>query len=682
MEFERHNGYIILQDFESDDTLGIDANVDAISSAIRGKELITSARPPVRAKYITSAGNRLVLANIKDDPKVDVTFLQKSTVPLTRTSFDGNIFTLRKDNTNTSNITNMIDVIRYHMRNSGDVSASVTASGSGQFTVNVGTHSLDVGHWVYLFRKNTPATNQQLNFAGWWQVVSKTGTTVTFDWEDAPASFTAADEIDRALWATDPRDVPVWLGQDYNYGTVTGNTTTARNATLRWANAVNATQRQVNTAITAFASFTPWIIASAGDDFGAEPRIIFEQPKVESTVFEVELPSSLPNYEVYGNDIRRNPGSSIGAITELKPSRVLVSPPAYPEIFDAPFRTDDTQSLSAIDINAADGQEITGIIPFFGDSAFGAAQKSGVLVVFKTNSIYLVDITAKFNGLNPVQKIESQGLGCTIPFSITPTREGIMFANESGIYKLTRQLTIAYVGQLLERKWNKFVNRDALGLIQGHHFGAERQYKLSVPVNGEFANSHVFVYNHTTEQTRGIGSWSIYDNHPATGWVNLGSSALFGSTKGRVFKLRDNNELSDYRDDAGPVNFEIKFRAMDFGESAIRKRCLHILVHFKNSTVDMTGTKFYTSINLKEDFTQLDDFKVNTPYPLNNLSDVSYQKISSIRFSLSRDKFLYLQAKVTNATIDEPVQITSLDYRVTGLSSKGTEEAADTMRGN
>ncbi len=515
---------------------------------------------------------------------------------------------------------------------------------------------------------------------GWYQVDTVVSANVfRIRMEDAPGTITFANEVTHFVKATDPRDIPVYLGTDYNFNSTNGNSSSPRMAVYRLASAINASMRQVNTTLSGFTSFVPWIVAYAGDEYGADARLILDQPQVTNTFFEVKLPSGTLDYEIFANNLRRNPGAEVSAVVEVKPSRLLASISGFPEIFDRPFSSEDS-SISAIDINAADGQEITGVIPFFGDSAFGAAQKSGILVVFKSQSIYLVDLTEKRLGRNAVQKIESQGLGCTIPYSIAPTKDGIMFANEAGIYKLTRQLTIEYAGQYIERVWKENLDDSIRNTIQGHHYGSDRQYKLSMPEKGDKANSLVLVYNHTREAKGGAGSWSIYDNHPATGWVNFGADALFASTKGRVFKLRRNGDITDYRDDASPINFSVKFRALDFGEAGIRKRCLHIIVHFRNSVVDMTGSKFYSSINLKQDFQELDKFIVNTPYELNNLSDLAYQKITSIRFSMSSDKFLYLQTKLTNDKIDEPVQVTSIDYRVTGLTSKGTLEAADTTR--
>ena len=213
-----------------------------------------------------------------------------------------------------------------------------------------------------------------------------------------------------------------------------------------------------------------------------------------------------------------------------------------PRTFDNPTAQIDSDSVSAVDVNPADGQEVTAVIPFFGESAFRGRPKSGVVVVFKTNSVYLVDIAAKRAGQNAIQKLESRGL-CTAPGSVTVSRDGIMFANESGIYKLTRSLQIDYIGRRLERAWRGEVDRTLLSLCAGHHYTNGSRYKLSAPMLAEndTAPSQAFVYDHTREYRAdgyGQGSWTEYTNHSALMWANLNEDAFFAAPTGQVFILR------------------------------------------------------------------------------------------------------------------------------------------------
>jgi hypothetical protein len=463
---------------------------------------------------------------------------------------------------------------------------------------------------------------------------------------------------------------------DGNLDTLSGNSSFINfRVWKRFADAINASQRQVLTFL--HEDFKPWMVASAGNEFNAG-QVIVRRPTATSEFLELVVPALTGDFDVFANNVRRAGDESVSASANLFPSRILISYPNYPEIFDNPTSVIDTQSDSAIDINSADGQEITAIIPFFGDSAFGGAQKSGIVVVFKTNSIYLVDLAAKAAGTQAVQKLETRGKGCTAPYSVSVTKGGIMFANESGIYRLNRNLSIDYIGRRYERLFNASTNLDNIDLFTGHHDTIDNSYKLSYVSSGESENSQVAVYNHTREyEGQGDGSWTTYNNHPATGWANLLSNNYFASTSGRVFSLRKVGDATDYRDDSSPVSFTAVTRPMDFGMSGIRKTIRNIITHYRvENTVE--GTVMRTALDLNSTFDQTDSFILNQNQATSGLGDENTKKVLSIRTTLDRKTGVYVQLKYENSTIDESLEIAGIDFRVGARNTKGITEAADT----
>lgn len=521
-----------------------------------------------------------------------------------------------------------------------------------------------------------PHNQIRLEYTGWWQVasVNMAGTTFTINHTHSASYVPAADgwEVNRVIRATDGRDIPVWLELDDAMESTAARSTFIQNRVVdRLSKAINASQRLCRTS-----GFEPWLIASAGQDF-ASGQLVITQPKSLSTITELQLPS-FTEFLVFVNGIKRDSGSSASTVSYKYPSRILVSYTNYPELFDNVTTTDPDKSVSVIDINSADGQEITGVIPFFGESAFGAALRSGVVVVFKTNSIYLVDLAEKAAGRNPVQRIESQGLGCTAPHSIANTRDGIMFANESGIYKLTRSMAVEYVGRKTERIWRNRVNRDALELAFGHHYSTGSQYKLAVPLDGGTSPGDLLVYSHVREYQGGIGAWSRYSHSPAIGWCNLFSDAFFASTNGRVYSIRRAGDNTDYRDDSQPISFEVTLRAMDFGDGGIRKIVHYVISKFR-VLKDASGTVLASAADLTDNFVAADTFRLESPSDNSNgLNDANNIKVQTIRFSIDNRKLVFLQIRFTNSTIDEPVEITEVSVRVAGMTDKGITSAART----
>lgn len=675
MSWDGGDAYLNFADTFADYNL-LDNNLDPVNTALKGAELGFGWNRPLRARYVTSSRNRAIYGNLIGDPTLDIRLL-KTDLDITISSLNGTIWTLRKDNTNTSNVTDNINVQRFEYVASG-LAITISSRTDTNFTVNRVAHGLSVGNWVYLFH-SAVADADSLMFAGWHRVATVVDPD-NFTINMSNVGYTlGANEVAFMAIATDSRDVPVYIATDGNYSQRTGNGSDATGAVSgsrpieflavkRLANAINTVQR----ICCEIEDFTPFVVAAAGGEFDSR-QLILSQPKTLTTILELQLPT-FSGFNIFVNDVLRTTGQQVSAVTNIYPSRILISYPNYPEIIDSPEVAVDSFSDSAVDVNPADGQEITGIISFFGDSAFGAAQKDDVVIIFKENSIYAVNIAAKANGQNPVQKIESRGLGCTAPMSLAYSRNGIMFANESGIFILTANLTVEDIGQKLDRKWKETVEKSQLALATGHHYPIESFYKLSYPTTDATRNTNVFVYNHQREYKGGFGSWTIYDNHPSTGWCNLSNDAFMATTTGQVFSIRRAGDDTDYRDDASAIIGDTTFRAQDFGDGGVRKAVQYIMVHFRNAG-DLDTCTVLSAVNLTDNFLEADPFTIDFDQEQDGLGDTFLSKIKTIRFSVDDRKGTYFQVRITDTGKDENLEITKIDIRVAGLSPKGTAEA-------
>lgn len=691
INFNNNTGYIDYTD-TTPDAFFTDSDTDQVHGVLLGGEYGTGFTQPMRAAYCTSAGNRLIFGNLKDYPQVDVRIVKPTDI-ITQSVFTNSSnrdWLFRKDNTDAGTSTDMVNRVKYQFR---DVSTALTVtsiSGTSNTSFLVTTsavHGLTLSsskQWVYLFH-DAVTDADKLKYAGWWQI-SNVNSTTTFTVTYSEAGSGAATAFPtKALFATTVTDVPVPIGTDGNYSQSNGNYTSTEPyeflAMKRLAEAINCTMRLVNKSLTGQTDFEPWMIARAGNEYNSG-QLIIQQPKILNTTLELQLPNFNSSLAIFGNNVKRSQGTTIGAVTKVFPSRIITSFSNFPEIFDNPAAASDIDSRSAIDINSADGQEITAIIPFFGDSAFGSAQKSGTIVVFKTNSIYLVDLAVKEQGFNPVQKLETMGKGCTAPYSVAVTKNGIMFANETGIYRLNRNLTIDYIGRKYERKFTNTVNRSYLYLATGHHDASANSYKLSYPITGEDENSHVAVYNHTREYEGdggGSGSWTTYTNHPATGWTNLVADSYFSSTTGRIFIVRRLGEASDYRDDSSAINMSILSRAIDVGDSGQRKVFGSITTHYQ-VPFESTGTTLQAALNLSDVFQDTDTFKISTTSTNEDaFGRPGTNKVISITSTLKDKIGVFIQVKYVNNSIDETAIITGFDLRVAAKGDKGLLEAKSTL---
>lgn len=696
-------GYIDYVDILSDDVIVAQGKDNAINATYGLIGLATTLSEPLRAKYITSIDNRIVLANIRDWQRVELNFSKltglitsrNDTNPPDSTTYDfyGKTLTIHNDSTDLATATDMHNRVTYEFRVRGQhyvVTAqsynSTTKIFSATLTVPAG-QAPQVGDWIYLMNHHaTPPTSYYLEGVGLWQIREVDATVPT-----APIvriympkfDTTVPSSINFASTSATPgsKNVPVYIDvDDYSYTMIGGNSNDIVMILRRLASYVNASMRMVDVAIPGFENFKPWIMADAGSEFPAG-QINFVRPKESSTFFSITVPSFTEASQIKVASFGRFVTGRVTAIQRRFPSRILPSYRNFPEVFnraaDLLITAAEDAELSPIDVNAADGQEITGIVPFFGESAFGGSQREEQLVVFKTNSIYLVDLRTK-----GVQKLQSNGLGCTAPYSIAPTKDGIMFANESGVYKLTRGQTVEPVGQFVDRIWQEETERNLLEIAHGHHYGNARQYKLSFPLAGQSENSHTLVYEHTRESRGQIGAWTRDTNQFSTGWCNLFDQEFFATSLGRVCVMKNSRTKWDYSDRGEPVSAEVLFRSNDFGIPNSRKRLLHLSVHFRNPqeegvNLSQESTEVYIAEDLKEDFAVCNKYTGSGLFVKTGLSDQGLLKGETIRFSVPTSKAIRFQPKVLNAGLYETLQFSGVTYRVAGLTTKGTKEAAD-----
>lgn len=686
LNFDASRGYIDYVDTDSDEDL---TDLDIVNSALKGAELGTAWSDGLRAKSITSLGNSLVLANVKSDPYLTLNFVDKGE-RITVAALSGFRVLLKKNVADVATSSDMVNRVGLKFVSTSQAITSI-AAGTNAVTFTAAGHGLAVGDWVYLFRAAAPGTNQETHLMGHWQVAGVTGTTFNISFVgNVLGALTAANEVDAFAKATLSGDIPVYLGNDYNYGWNRQATPDVagpyeRYAVLRMANALNSVMRQTDTTVAGYEQFSPWLIADAGGDF-ALGSITFRRPINDVTQPVAVMPVSLGNYSLFANNELVSAGETVSFLSQVFGSRVLVSYQNFPEIFDNPLTAVDSQSDSAIDVNPDDGEDITAVVPFFGDSAFGAAQKDGVLVVFKRNSIYLINLAAKRAGQNPLQRIESQNLGCTAPYSVCSIRDGILFANEAGIYKINKDATVRYLGRRLQRYWRKQVNRASLDTVQTTNWAFTNKILISVPTGDALVPDKALVYDITREYAADghrDGSWTRYENFPALGYCNLGAASYLCTSKGRVFTRRNLQEASDYRDDNAAIQAVATLRPMSFGDSGIRKSVPYATITYRNAE-ENTGAvevNVRNSVDLSNYFEDSDRVTLpDTSASGDDLSDTPSQSGETVRQSFHNKRGVYFQLQVENAQKDQGLEITKVQYTVTGLSGKGVQQAAQTTR--
>lgn len=400
--------------------------------------------------------------------------------------------------------------------------------------------------------------------------------------------------------------------------------------------------------------------------------------------------TSMPEW--YINNTLAADDAFVAAPQTVFPSRIARSYQNFPEVFGSPFLIDSRLSDSAIDIGEDDGDEVTAIISRFGESFSNAALGQGAVIVFKRRAVYLVDVNTK-----QVAQIETNGQGCPFPRSVIRTKNGILFANTAGLWKINESNQCVYLGQILKRYWERGVNHDdsvVSDVICGHHDAQRNRAMVSVPIAGELVNDEVAVYDHTRESGDDRGAWTIYGNFAATGWCNAGADSLFGTTAGAVFALRRAFDNSDYQDDADPIGgYDIdgtsrgayaNLAEKGFGAGGIRKRVTYVQVGFREddgaSVTVGDPVELSAAVDHSMVFKALDTFKIVDPHAAveDNLSGMRRGHVTTLQFSLPIPKAEYVQLRIFDDTAMRPVEITDVTYLVEALQPAGVPSAAGT----
>lgn len=669
LDYSDLGGYISFKDTKTDDLLTF-ALLDPTVAGLLGGELGNQWNQPPLASTVTTVDNRLVLANIKSPPTLDITFRNNGTTAiLNAADFSGGEVQFQKSGTlvgaedfNNSVVFSFEDTVA--AKNQLTPASHITISSNQIDIDNTVAHGLAIGDWVYLFHSARGEDNK-LDFAGWYRVSAVSGTqfSIALD-HNRSAGSGDVDDVDRWISSSSStfnagERVPVWIGEDGNLNQVYENSAGMETrVSTRLGLAINAVMSADNPSNGYWSSGSPepWLLSQSGQSFDTGSLKV-QMVDAPSDTVNTQHSGISSDVDVFINNLLVAASTAASSEIRLFNSRLAVSYPNFPEIFDNPFEDAGT-SDSVIDVNPADGQEITAAIPFFGQSVFGSANLTQVVVVFKTSSIYLVNVST-----GQIQKLQSQGQGCTAPRSPAVDKDGIVFANESGVYRLGWDMKVSWVGRMISNLWTEDLDLDDISEFAGHNYKQGRQYKLSVVTSGNNYPSNVLTYDHTREEAGQPGAWGEYTNHAATGWANQSKNAFFGSQTGTVMQIRNTGELSDYRDDDQPIATQsVITGGIHYGLPGNRKTTNAVSIQYQNSST-LTDVSMSTEQSLSGTFRSSQQVDIANEHQI-------------IRYSLAERKGTFLRVNVAKSgTKDEKMQISKITFHTRDIGTSGIREA-------
>ncbi len=498
------------------------------------------------------------------------------------------------------------------------------------------------------------------------------------------------------FWASDKKRVPIPVAFPSPEGAYDGWKTlsfqTIRqpkqyiDALVKWvAHAINSAQA----ACVSTSGFRPWLFARAGEDFSAG-EIFVESPIAESELPTVEfsLPSPAP-LTVYVNGTNSTEDTRIAAEVKRLPFRLAVSYRNYPEVFDACFAQEESQSDSAIDLPPL-GTGIKVVKSLFGESSSGSSAKSQAVLVATDAAWFVVNVRTK-----EVQQLATEGRGAPFPRAVAESKNGVAFADYDGVYKINQTLDLAPLGEVLGREWRNVSSSDdietdipvATNLKGGH------QWQLFYPRADQGEEQRGFSYSYRREaenissieaggSVASLGAWWQLEWAPAVlGAANFARDGLLASDGQRVFSRRRAGDESDYRDDSEAIEATGVYKLLDFGLRGLRKVLRALVACFRTETTQ-SGTTLSWADSARLAFQAFDDFELEVEGPTffdEASGDSTTQELQSrakaIRLSAPNRKGDLMALQIENSALDESCELTGLVFEVDPLSTGGTRQA-------
>jgi hypothetical protein len=397
----------------------------------------------------------------------------------------------------------------------------------------------------------------------------------------------------------------------------------------------------------------PALQASGGNDY--------EGVLIEGLVddnFNIGLPeNSALEWSKDGLDLVTADLSVVSCSCLSFPSRVMLSVPNRRDVFYGYGKDIDSYKKFTVDVNPSDGQEITGIIPFFGESVFNDSSKESAIVVFKEKGIYL---------LNPkdgsVSQIDSGNQGCTAPNTIVVTKNGIMFANESGIFRLNKDKSVDKVSHPVEEFFPNQLNKLAIGRACAVNNTADSRYMLAFRSReSDFKNDIILVYNYENEVDRRFkaGAWTRYSGiYPSYMLSSKGSLYIGAWGANSLLAQRRAFNDGDYSDLTAAIATSMTTAPLSFGVQGRMKFLYHLITHILAGDITSSNITVSSSVDYEQDFTAMDTVSINKPN----------KSIQSLKFMIPSRRGEVVQIQITESNVNARFVLSGLSFSV-GITS-------------
>ncbi len=237
------------------------------------------------------------------------------------------------------------------------------------------------------------------------------------------------------------------------------------------------------------------------------------------------------------------------------------------------------------------------------------------LIIFRQQSIYFVQGDGpNLLGIGDFTEPEiiSSDVGCTEPRSVVNTPNGLMFKSRKGIYLLSRNLVVEYIGAAVE----EFNQYNVMAAIISDKFNEARFY---------LSNNDCLVYNFLFQ------SWSTFKNQTTVDAdIWQGSPVVLNSSK--VFKETENTYLDNGASGFYSMKFTSPWLKLDLVQGYVRCYQLWIIGDYKSSHTLKCRVYVDYDSSTYEDYSLVYNNSSSPQYQFQ--ISLPNQKVESIKFEI------------------------------------------------
>jgi hypothetical protein len=299
------------------------------------------------------------------------------------------------------------------------------------------------------------------------------------------------------------------------------------------------------------------------------------------------------------------------------------------------------------------------------EKVMGFSKQYDYLIVERLNGKHLISfqITAEGVVSFPSKPINDK-VGTIASGSIQIIENNPVSLSRDGVYMITAsnvrdERNVTHISQTIDRKLLL-----ETGLSNALSFDYDKKYWLAI-------NSHVYILDYTQKTDRNPhGEWFVYDNIPASCFLEMGGFLYFGSSSdGLVYRFKKEYDGTAFNDDGAPINAYWTSKPLTFEAEEMTKYVN--MLYFSLKPASKTSVDLFYTSDKKE------NVLISTGKPIQfNLFDFATLDFANFTFysssfpkevtaKVKAKQITHFQLTIKNNKLDESLTILSMgiDYR-------------------